>query len=435
MKLPPDLWIVVQDFAWSNALGHTCQNLYHLVAHRFCSFKVQANLLPRVVSTLVRAPALQALSLRVTGGTVGLSGCERLARLRGAPIQRLNLRLPDSGIRDDGVMVLLPLLQNQSLTSLTLDFSENPIGRGGAALAAVSELSSLTDLHLHLRGHALGPEGFSALTQAFPSTLHHLTLGLECNVLGPSAADGIAGLARCTSLRSLRLELGYNDIFDAALTAFRSLGCLTSLRIIHLGLQSNCVGDSFLSHLVPNVPLQSLSLDLWGNDMTSHGLRDLGNRIAALPTLTALDLQLGHNRLEARAALALRCLLRAPTLQRLTINLEDNGVRANGAAAFISLAAQPSLTHLTLQLAHNFIADDGAKLLARMGNRHPPYLRLDLSENFLTDEGAQALTRLIHSDGSDVRIRLDDYAISPEVCLALAPILETDPAPRPSTAN
>jgi uncharacterized protein (TIGR02996 family) len=251
---------------------------------------------------------------------------------------------------------------------------------GEADLATWAQLRRPLELErLDIQSAALGPDGLGNLLAS--SAVARLTeLGLWGNILG---ADGVRLLAEAGDLRRRlrRLELGLNDLDDAAVEALTAEEW-PALRALDLG--QNGIGNAGLARLgTAGLPaLAELKLDAINLSAgalatflaSSTGARRTSLSLAGVPQPTA-----------SIATLLASGLGR---LRSLNLNLNRSGL---GDADLCAPINWPGLAPVTqLNLSRNGVTVAGVRAL--IASPHLGRLRvLDLSVNPLGDAGVAAL--------------------------------------------
>jgi hypothetical protein len=246
---------------------------------------------------------------------------------------------------------LLLATYDEAASSLDLE----PCSELRTALAGAVE-SGERLAELQLRSAGIGAEGAPALAAvlAFDGALQHLNL--EDNALGD---EGVVLLARALLDHPsvFRLDLGYNEMTGRGIRAIGELVAASpALRCLDLSgnnLYSRLpsltpVSMSALAPLgralaSPNCRLQLLILDQADVDLT--GLRALTDGLAH--NVSLVNLRLGENELDARAATLLATLLRC-NASLTSLDLRDNRIGDEGAQVrqlvlFLAPCDAPSL--------------------------------------------------------------------------------------------
>jgi Ran GTPase-activating protein (RanGAP) involved in mRNA processing and transport len=293
--------------------------------------------------------------------------------------------------------------------------------------------TALADGRLDLCKQGLGPDGGRAVLAALAHDrrVRHLLLGT--NGIGDAGARAAADLlAQRPGVETL--YLGCNLIGpDGARALAQAL--TTDASVSGLWLKRNPVGDdgarALADMLRKNASLRAL--DLVHTGIGAEGLDALARALVdAGRVLDRLDL--GGNRLEARAVAPIVDAARRGAIRRLSLAvnaLGDEGARlvADALAAGAPLDA--------LGLGSNGIGPDGVVALGEALGRAPSLTSLDLSRapstralggasNEAGDEGAVALARALEGPSALRRLDLAGCGVRGRGAKALLAALETN---------
>lgn len=276
-----------------------------------------------------------------------------------------------SPVDNEAIDLIGLLLQRPDLTLETLEFEHCSIEQSGvqaiaSSLQKYSRLESLT-----LMNCGIDSSSGAALAIALSPSLRYLGLSSnsieDASVLGPAIAAsqlhaldlshnplgdaGLAGLlsspltALPSSLRLLMLQR--TQLSADGMGALASALCVPGLDVV--GLADNPLGPGALLQLLPILDNTSChcsvtSLDLTHTDLTTNACSNLGQLLAALPSLSKL--YLSSNSLGDDCVLSLIPFLAThPALTGL--DLSYNAIGMAGAAALMSMLDSPQPSKLT----------------------------------------------------------------------------------------
>ena len=224
LRLSADEWLLISDFAQSQALSHACTTTRGILRWRHMArgadFGSDANPGPtddRSEGVWKRSKWLASLATLKSARRhrvaplpspqpLHIDGLQLLSRLSSeAALHTLTLRC--SNMKPGSAQALAALKHAPSLWSLTLILPDNNIGDSGAqALAELKEAPALTTLTLDLEGNSIGDAGAQALaTLKDAASLSALDLNLRRNRIRASGAEALAQLPSAPSLNSLIL--------------------------------------------------------------------------------------------------------------------------------------------------------------------------------------------------------------------------------------
>lgn len=275
-----------------------------------------------------------SLEMSLVNRRVGRGGAMALSGLNQSRIRHITLDLRNTCLGDaDAVAIELAALKDApSLHRLHLDLGYNGLGEAGArALAGLKDAPSLNHLALHLKGNDLADAGAQALAALKGAPfIQTLTLDLTQNGLGVAGARALATLTDAPSLLHLHLHLRDNSLGDAGVQALAALnGRGAQLKDLRLGLMNNRITDGGvmgLAILKDATSLRSLALHLGDNDVGCPGARALADALKGMPQLHRIDLNLKGNSVGNDGACAFTAVGEMPLLNWLHIDLRDNWI-------------------------------------------------------------------------------------------------------------
>ena len=294
------------------------------------------------------------------------------------------LDLGENQLGDLGVVELAEALQANTTCPLKrLDLGKNGITDAGAQILAAALLTNAVLTVLSLKGNSVSEAGAQALAEVLRANSSLTSLDVSGNDLGPEGAGYLAaGLRENEGL--LHLGLADNDLEDEGAARLAAALWCEDFDSDDEEIQEGNF-PPFNSHL--------RILVLSGNELSSHGARELAMMLAA-DSCPILKLDLSNNVIDADGAEDLcKGLGENPTPQLTTLDLHENAVGDKGAKCFASLLEDLKVKQCleVLDLSGNGITGVGSLQLAKSLRKNRTLTRLALAGNLgAADENSVA---------------------------------------------
>ena len=232
----------------------------------------------------------------------------------------------------------------------------------------------------------LAPADCTAVVHFIKRVQQISLINLSNNNIGSLACVEIVKLFDNTNCQLRGLNLWGNDITDAGVKQLSSV--LANSQLSSLNLSGNDItvaGVKQLSSVLANSQLRSLNL--MGNGITDAGVKQLSS-VLANSQLSSLDLW--RNGITDAGVKQLSSVLANSQLSSL--NLGGNGITDAGVKQLSSVLANSQLS--SLDLGGNGITDAGVKQLSSV-LANSQLSSLDLSGNGITDAGVKQLSSVL----------------------------------------
>ncbi|XP_069749998.1 NACHT, LRR and PYD domains-containing protein 12-like [Narcine bancroftii] len=346
-----------------------------------------------LISTLCAIPSLTELDLSVNH--VGDSGAKLLsAALRNPDCKMQKLGLNSTGLTDSCTEDLYDALStNQSLTDLNL--SDNNLGDSGVKrISAALRNPDCKIQKLGMNNVGLTDSGTEDFALALGANRSLTEVYLEENKMGDLGMKLVSAALRNQDCKIQILWVNKARLSDC-LTMDLSLSTNLLLKEISLNKLGD-LGVKLVSAALRDTSYKIQKLELNNISLTATGAEDLASALAALPSLT--ELNLGTN------------------------ELRDMEVKL--ASAVLS---NPECKLQKLWLRYNGLSDSGAKELALgLGTNHS-LMQLDLSDSKLGESGVKRMSAVLRNTNSQIqKLRLNNIGLTDACTEALASALNTN---------
>ena len=232
----------------------------------------------------------------------------------------------------------------------------------------------------------LAPVDCTAVVHFIKSVRQISLINLSRNNIGSLGCVEIVKLFDSTNCQLRGLNLWHNNITDEGVKQLSNV--LANSQLSSLNLRANNITDEGvkqLSNVLANSQLSSLNLR--ENNITDEGVKQLSS-VLANSQLSSLNLR--ENNIKDEGVKQLSSVLANSQLSRL--NVSRNSITDEGVKQLSDVLANSQLSSLDLSV--NNITDEGVKLLSNV-LANSQLSSLDLSVNNITDEGVKQLRNVV----------------------------------------
>ena len=347
--------------------------------------------------------------------------CQFVHSLEGIALVRVNA--------DDTIMntITSSLIQPNISSLVSLDVSNNNIGKEGAESLAKTFQESQCLKSLDISENNLGDDGAKVLAEALQSNNSLEALNVSGNEIGELGVEELAIALSANSclqvlIVSAKVKMG-NDIEDmrhnesrrAMLRRRKKSPTPTHCLIGTAGVVSLC------DALINNHTLRELHIP--NIQMSDNGASALARLLHNNNSLKVLDVS--HNDIGVAGSKALLAQGICTWNDLQVLKISHNSLRAAGSEAL----AEALLTNNSLQvldISYNGIRVAGSKALAQALYTNSSLQRLDVSGNEIGDNGVQPLAEALHANKTLVKLHVQDNRIQCEGAHMLSKAIEVN---------